>query len=255
MSKAFLQVVGLTYDKLVGVNDQKSADIVLLEGEDDLRTLYNEKQIFCVLQTSRQRFAQNQPENVCILDTLKLFEGDSGIALLLAQIDKYMASKTESATPKVEIPRFSNIATFKKSYTVLIVDDSGANLSLALTLLAGQQILPVTCVEDAVRYLRMEGKTFDAVLTDMHMKPDKTYGSLNLNTYGIKETIPFGFAIMLEATARGIPVAVVTDANHHHDWVSAMFDHIKSSTVNGQKVLFFNNIGKRWDKALKCLME
>jgi len=101
----------------------------------------------------------------------------------------------------------------------------------------------------------MKGKTFDAVLTDMHMRPDKTYGSLNLDAYGVKETIPYGFAMMLEATTRGIPVAVVTDGNHHQDWVSAMFDDIKDATVNGQKVLFFNNIGKRWDKALKCLME
>ena len=78
VSKAFLQVVGLT-DTLAEVADQKSADIVLLTGTDNLRDLYNEKQLFCVLQTPGQRMVPNQPENVCMVDTMKLFGSDNGI--------------------------------------------------------------------------------------------------------------------------------------------------------------------------------
>jgi len=60
LSKAFLQVVGLTDHKLVEVADQKSADIILLTGSDDLRTLYNDKQLFCVLQTERHPLPADQ---------------------------------------------------------------------------------------------------------------------------------------------------------------------------------------------------
>jgi len=64
-----------------------------------------------------------------------------------------------------------------------------------------------------------------------------------------------GWAVAAEVTARGIPVAIVTDGNHHTSWVVAMFKKMKSMIMNGQKVLFFANIGKRWDIALKALME
>lgn len=253
LSKAFLQVVGLTDAKLVEVADQKSADIVLLTGTDDLRALYNEKQIFCVLQTPGQRVAPNQPENVCLLDTLRLFEGDKGIMLLLAQIDKRRAGKTESTAPKVELPKFSDVATFRKSYSVLVIDDTEQNLRIAESVLEKHSVTVAGSLRDAM--VKLGQQHFDAVLTDMEMPPDKHYSSLNLDHYAVDEKVPYGFAVVLEMTERGMPVAVVTDGNHHEGWVSAMFDHIKGATVNGQKVLFFNGIGKRWDKALKRLME
>lgn len=257
LSKAFLQVVGLTDTKLVEVADQKSADLILItDRPEDLRLLYNSDQLFCVLRTGQREIVKNQPENVLILDALLLDQKrlDSAFALPGA-IDKWRSAK--SIVPKGQQTRsaITNVAKFGRSYAVLIIDDSNDNLQLAMQVLPAQKIVLATGPEEAMRYLNLPGQTFDAVLTDMHMRPDKLYGSLSLDTYGVTETIPYGFAVILEATKRGIPVAVVTDANHHQDWVSAMFDHIKGATVNGQKVLFFNDIGKRWDTALKCLME
>lgn len=252
VSKAFLQVVGLTDVKLIEVADQKSADIVLLTEMDDLRALYNEKQIFCVLQNSGQHVAPNQPENVCLLDALGLF-GDKGIMLLVAQIDKRKAAKTESVTPKVELPKFSDVATFKKRYSVLVIDDTEQNLRIAESVLEKHSVTVAGSLRDAI--VKLGQQHFDAVLTDMEMPPDKHYSSLNLDHYAVGEKVPYGFAVVLEMTERGMPVAVVTDGNHHEGWVSAMFDHIKGANVNGQKVLFFNGIGKRWDTALKRLME
>jgi len=245
LSRAFLQVVGLT--------DAKLAEIVLLAGTDDLRALYNEKQIFCVLTTPGLRVAPNQPENVCLIDTLRLFAGDNGIMLLLAQIDKRKATKSERAATKVERPKFSDIATFRRRYSVLVIDDTEQNLRIAETVLEKHAVTVVGSLRDA--RVKVGQLHFDAVLTDMDMPPDKHYSSLNLDHYTVDEKVSYGFAVVFEMTELGMPVAVVTDGNHHEGWVSAMFDHIHRANVNGQKVLFFNNIGKRWDKALKCLLE
>ncbi len=253
VSKAFLQVVGLTDVNLVEVADQKLADIVLLTGSDDLRALYNKEQMFCVLSLPRQRVAQNQPENVCLLDSLKLFEDTNGIPHLLELIEKRSKTAPDNATPKVELPKFSDVATFKKRYSVLVIDDTEQNLHIAESVLERHSVTVVGSLRDAM--VKIGQQHFDAVLTDMEMPPDKHYSSLNLDHYAVDENVPYGFAVVLEMTERGMPVAVVTDGNHHEGWVSAMFDHIKGATVNGQKVLFFNGIGKRWDTALKRLME
>ena len=253
ISRSFLKVVGLTDVKLVEVADQKSADIILLAGSDDLRVLYNERQLFCVLQIPGQRIASNQPVNVCLVDTLNLFKGDKGINSLCELIAKRQGFVVEGASKKVELPEFSDIATFKKRYSVLVIDDTEKNLRMAETVLDGNDVVVVGSLIEAIKAVRR--RNFDAVLTDMEMPPDKHYPSLNLDHYAVDEKVPYGFAVVLEMTTRGIPVAVVTDGNHHEGWVSAMFDNIKGATVNGQKVLFFNNIGKRWDKALKSLME
>lgn len=253
LSKAFLQVVGLTDHKLVEVADQKSADFILLTGSDDLRALYNDRQLFGVLLTDRRPVAEKQPENVCLLDTLKLFGGNSGITKLLEMIDKRIADQAKKPAVEESLPKFSDVAKFKSRYSVLVIDDTERNLRIAEAVLNGHSVTTASGLQEAMKAVRQ--KHFDVVLTDMEMRPDKQYSSLSLDCYGVTETVPLGFAVVLEMTARGMPVAVVTDGNHHTGWVSAMFDHIHDAKVNGQKVLFFNDIGKRWDTALKCLME
>jgi len=254
VSRAFLQVFGLTNDELNEVTDASQADIILLTGADDLRTVYNPRQLFCVLQTNpREKIANNQPENVSVIDAFNLFNEEKGIARFVAAIEKHKQKQAIESRANPNPVQFPDIAVFKKSYSVLVIDDTNANLELAKRLLNGHSLTVASHVELAVK--EMENKHFDAVLTDMQLRPDCLYPSLNLRHYGVTETIPYGFAVVFEATKRGIPVAVVTDGSHHDDWVSAMFDHIREATVNGQRVLFFNHIGKRWDKALKELLE
>lgn len=257
LTRAFLQVFPLFGEQGEAVSIDE-AEIVLVTKMADLRAAYREDKFFGIIDTGRTRVPDNQPTNVFVMNGRKsLMHGEHGAAAFHQAFEGWQAWRAsqpqERSQEAPEVP--SDLVTMSRSYGVLIVDDSEENLSTTMTLLVGQQILPVKRLEDAVKYLHMEGKTFDAVLTDMQMPPDKTYGALNLDGYGINETVPYGFAVILEATKRGIPVAVVTDANHHQDWVSAMFDSIKEVNVNGQRVLFFNNIGKRWDKALKALLE
>lgn len=252
LTVTFLQTFTLMEDqeKVAKIED---ADVILSTDIQEVRSLYRPDKFFALIAPRIRDINKNQPDNVFILDAAHLFEHANGVSGLQEAFVKWTSRKKEVRRPAVDMPR--DIVKFKRGYAVLIVDDNRDNLALAMHVLPGQQMAPVERVEDAVRLLRLEGRTFNAVLTDMHMRPDRLYGSLNLDSYGVSETIPYGFAVILEATKRGIPVAVVTDANHHADWVSAMFDSIKEANVNGQRVIFCNDLGKRWDFALKRLLE
>lgn len=237
------------------VDNVAKADVILTTSLNELRRLYCEDKFFGMLATEYKEIPKKQPKNVFVLDGGDLIHGENGAVAFKRAYDNWV-NRAKEAQPATASFNITDIEKFDHSYAVLIVDDSKENLAIAMHVLVGQQICPVQSLEDALKLLRLEGKTFDVVLTDMHMPPDKTYQSLSVDYYyGIGETVPYGFAVMLEATQRGIPVAIVTDANHHKDWVSAMFDHMHRATVNGQKVLFLNNIGKRWDTALKMLLE
>ncbi len=251
---ALLESVSPARFQLEQIESQVSADIVLVRGLSDLRGIYNPTQIFLVMLTGNELDrAPKQPENVCMFDVLDIFDQTRGIAKLTALCEAREKLQAEPVAVMAVAEKPSNIAVFSKRYAVLVIDDNEENRGLGRVLLEGHDVVTVNRLQVGVQ--EMDLRHFDAVLTDMDMLPDKLYPSLNLDRYGVTETVSYGFAAIIEATERGIPVAVVTDGNHHLGWVSAMFDHKKGMTANGQKVLFFNDIGKRWDWALKALME
>jgi hypothetical protein len=224
----------------------------LIGDAKELRDVYNNTQLFCVLFTGNGHTAKDQPENVVLVHALKLFDRAVGVPKLLEALLLHRARPGKQTVTK-PVPEFTDLVNFTGTYRVLVIDDKPENLEIAKVVLKGHEVVTVGSLQEAVGELRQG--TFHAVLTDMEMPPDKTYQALNLDSFGVTETVSYGFAVMLEATSCGLPVAIVTDGNHHQSWVSAMFDKIEGATVNGQKVLFFNHLGKRWDKALKALME
>lgn len=257
LTRAFLQVVRLAHDQTETPSIEE-ADIVLTTDMVSLRKEYRPDKFFgfIAVRDFDCEKAKSQPKNVFVMSGENLLgEHENGVVAFKRAFDGWQGTaslKAEAATGK-SVP--TDIAVLSRSYFVLVVDDMKENLALAMTRLVGQKLILVQGPEEAMRYLNLKGEMPDAVLTDMQMRPDKLYGALNLDQYSVIETIHSGFSVMFEATKRGIPVAIVTDGNHHQDWASAMFDHIKEAEVNGRKVLFFNNIGKRWDWALKALVE
>ena len=139
------------------------------------------------------------------------------------------------------------------SYSFLVIDDKPVNLEFAKLVLAGHSVVTARGLKDGMK--KLEGTRFDAVLTDMELLPDNFYQSYSVTSKPLGETDLFGFAVAAESTKRGLPVAIVTDGNHHTSWTVAMFNNMKKMEMNGQPVLLFGNIGKRWDIALKQLME
>lgn len=234
------------------VSTIEESDFVLVTSSEVLRKCYQENKtfFFLVVRDFDKEIVKKQPDNVLVVD------GQKGLEHICSEFAKL--KEVIGQSKPITIPQsreHTNIVPMSRSYFVLVIDDTEANLNTAIARLPGQKLILARGPEEAMRYLNLPGEMPDAVLTDMQMRPDKMYGSLNMDQYGVTETIHSGFSMMFEATSRGIPVAIVTDGNHHQDWASAMFDHIKETQVNGQKVLFFNNIGKRWDTALKMLLE
>lgn len=259
---ALLQIVRLS-DNQQTVECPNEADIVVTDKMDELRKLYakyGDTKFFILLSTLQDRL--DLPEdNVFGAGKSQIEAGLESLLKGLGQkFHVWTENRGKGEEKKVEKHPLGPVTTMTKSYRVLIVDDKSEHLQTAVERLVGQQILPVDSPAKALELLKLddgrEKPSIDAVLTDLNMKPDKMYQSLNLDRYGLNEEVPAGISVMFEATKRGLPVAIVTDANHHQDWFSAMFDHIKGATVNGQKVIFCQESGgKRWDAVLKKLME
>lgn len=228
----------------------EDADLIISSGIDQVtRSAYRASDAFFgIIQVSP--LPAGQPDNVFVMDGASLIHGNRNVGTMLERF------KTWSNIPRQnrvlgEVPA-DRIVKFDRSYKVLIIDDKKENLARAMYLLPGQQILPVDSFEMAMNM--MKGGGFDAVLTDLHMPPDKGYVAVSLDSYPLGADEPVGMSVVFEATRLGMPVAVVTDANHHLSWFTAMFSRMDGATVNGQKVIFRNDSSKRWDEALAVLM-
>jgi CheY-like chemotaxis protein len=260
--RAFLLVVRFDENDQQMTDNPDEADVIMTDKSDELRKLYakyGDTKFLVLFDTLRDRV--ETPEDNVFGAGKAQFE-PSPLNLSIEVVKKYRAWASRDQKPKEKPVRhpLGDIVTFDKHYNVLVVDDSHEHLQTAAERLIGQGILPVDSPEMALNMLKLddgrEKPSIDAVLTDLNMRPDKMYPALNLDRYGLNEEVPAGISIMFEATRRGIPVAIVTDANHHQDWFSAMFSHIEEATVNGEKVIFCQEYGgKRWDFALKRLME
>lgn len=255
LTRAILQTFKVEEGQEVTSNPGE-ADLILMvdPSPGDLNRLYRQHptKFFAVADLRRQtEEPPRQPKNIFALRPASLVnDAERGYPAMIGKLREWLAAPLPEEKPH---PAPANIAALSRGYKVLVVDDSHRNLSLAMSVLVGQQILPVDSFERALAAI--EGGGFEAVLTDLNLPPDKGYRAVNLERYGAADTVPAGMSLMFEATARGIPVAIVTDANHHQDWFSAMFDRVKGATVNGQRVLFIQDGGKRWDYALQALVE
>ncbi|HYC34185.1 MAG TPA: hypothetical protein VEC13_00460 [Candidatus Paceibacterota bacterium] len=256
LTRTLLATVRFTPDQ-TEVASMDEADVIITTDVSNLRKVYREDKFFgfIAIREFEKEKAKPQPKNIFVMSGEDMLGNhENGVRAFKQAFDNWLgATKTDGRTSNAGSAM--DIVVFDKSYFVLVVDDSSEHLSEAAVRLVGQQLILAQGPEDALRYLNLGGRMPDAVLTDLQMRPDKVYGALDLDRYGVTETVHNGFSVMFEATRRGIPVAIVTDGNHHLDWASAMFDYIKRAEVNGQPVLFFNDIGKQWDVALKALLE
>ena len=101
---------------------------------------------------------------------------------------------------------------------------------------------------------------FDIVLTDLQMPMSSR--TLGPSAFKLGQLVPYGILLMVEAAHQGAKhVAVVTDLNHHADWVSAAFDHFSYPVqIEGAKVLMMHapmdsDGSKDWAAALARLMK
>lgn len=160
-------------------------------------------------------------------------------------------TETQEEGPDISLP--DDLIVLEERCRILVIDDDKTNLDLAKALLQKHDV--VTALGFSAGMTEIEQGGFDAVLTDLEMPENAHYQAFsNGNPETTRE---YGWLVMVEATLHGMPVAIVTDANHHRNWASAAFDRFqnKPMDMNGQPVRWFNNIGKRWDKALAALLD
>jgi CheY-like chemotaxis protein len=240
--------------EVVEVMDE-SETILLIDNYDKLHSLYQEygdRKVFAYF-TTRDEPKKALPWNVIHFDaTLHIDNVAKKMETLAEAVQKMSVRPAEVSSSILALP--NSVKETIGSYDVLVIDDRAENLGFAEKLLGTKHRVKCACGFEA-GMMELEHGSFDVVLSDMKMPDNRYYPSYSMSYATVGTTDNWGFAVMLEATAKGLPVAIVTDGNYHADWVVAMFSRVKSAEINSQKVLFFRDIGKRWDIALAALEE
>jgi len=250
---AIIATLELTGDPWTKVDSADEAEVIfVISDRTVLNSAYSPEKVFAYFE-HRGPGKAGLPENVILLgmSLCENMEAMSKVRIQVEEMKKKVLVETPATSSSIEIP--ADLAVTKNSYRVLVIDDKQDNLNLAKSLLGKHQVTMAVGFADGMKALS-EGQ-FDLVLSDMHMPDNKHYGAFSMEHAKVGGTNAWGFFSVFEVTAKGLPLAIVTDGNHHSDWVSAGFDHLKGATVNGQVVMFFNSIGKRWDRALFALEE
>lgn len=226
-----------------------TADFIIVRTKEKMMSLYNTRQQFII--------ASNQP--VTGLPENAVWFSVSQVVLIASHIlsvaKKQSANIEKGALVNTSVV-YPPINPSAESLRVLVIDDKEENLVLALEVLNDQHFVTLASGYGMGAVL-MDAHTYDAVLSDCRMPIDTYHGALSVDIIEIGKPEPNGPYLMFKATRKGSRFAVVTDGNHHQDWVSAIFDDDdirQPQTVNGQPVLLINYLGKRWDRALDKLM-
>jgi CheY-like chemotaxis protein len=164
---------------------------------------------------------------------------------------------------------------------ILVIDDNQKNLETAVDQLGKEhELVTVSSYEEAEGYLASNlshvyacdrwdnvkwdkdnkaiKQSFDVILTDLFMPANKRGISSNYN--GADE-IPYGLVIAMTARRLGIPVAIVTNANHHSHPLLWAMDMLRTDKLNEEKWRFeFREefcLGddKQWGWALEALVQ
>lgn len=243
VAKALQKVLDVVGSSLV-FTERSQADLVVVQDKKSLIDLHTPEKHFAVLSVEdpgqipkNARWIRSSQVLVPLLSYLKEIQ--------LAEQAPAQKRATR-AVPKYKMPR---------PYPILVIDDKKENRELAVDLLEGNELVVVESYAEAMEVFKSE-QFFEIVLTDLYLPMSTYHSAFSDKNFKIGELVPYGLLIMFEATRLGSDVAIVTDANHHADWLSAALDYYREpQLVNGHKVLLVNYLGKRWDEALGKLLK
>ena len=226
------------------------ADLVIF---DELRAIekdYSDSKTYALLDKFGDR-PKNLPANVT-----DILSATNMVMELVNLIQKIWLTLKPLEEPKSE-PVTQEVSLRPDALRILVIEDTPKHQASAKVGLAGHKLTIATGYEEAMQILGNE--KFDVVLTDLQMPmSSRTLGS---DAFKLGELVPYGILLMIEAAHQGAKcVAVVTDLNHHADWVSAAFDHFGYSVqIEGAKVLMMHSPmkdgAKDWAAALNRLMK
>ncbi|MBI2443890.1 MAG: hypothetical protein HYV42_01445 [Candidatus Magasanikbacteria bacterium] len=125
---------------------------------------------------------------------------------------------------------------------LLVIEDSPWNIASARLTLKDHELVIATDAESGFQALvgRYEGTvwrmpSYDAALTDLFLPARNFVGFGNMRSNVPPESLPAGLIFALHAANLGIPAAIVTDADHHQDWVCNLLDLVGGSSWNDEQ--------------------
>jgi CheY-like chemotaxis protein len=227
------------------------ADLVIFDEVRTIETDYSVSKVYALLDKFGNR-PKNLPHNVT--DVLKaenlVVELSNLIQKVWLGLKPLDAPKPETVIPETPLR--------PDAMRILVIEDTPKHQESAKIGLAGHRLTVVTGYEEAMKFLGSE--KFDIVLTDLQMPMSSQ--TLGQDAFKLGQLVPYGIMLMIEAAHRGAKfVAVVTDLNHHADWLSAAFDHFHYSVqIEKAKVLMMHSPmnadgTKDWAAALERLMK
>lgn len=244
----------------VYVDDINNADLVFFLNVRDIEKEYDEKKFYTYIRTSDTDTIPQLPTNCTIID-------DLGVISLIETINNVRNELKPIESTTTIIVQEKEIPLRLDALSILVIDDTPKHIASAKSGLAGHKLTVVTGYEEAMKILgesminmqTCKNTMFDVVLTDLQMPmSSKTLGP---DAFKLGQLVHYGIMLMIEAAHRGVQhVAVVTDLNHHADWLSAAFDHFcYPINIDGAKVLMMHapmkDGAKDWAQALKILMK
>lgn len=145
---------------------------------------------------------------------------------------------------------------------ILVIEDDAVNVEAAKTSLVGHEITIAQSIQEAFDILvewkegRFEG--FDIVMTDVNM-PRGNFGGYEGRVISFPDNrpdnLPAGMAFALGAANLGAKVAILSDRDHHKDYVSALLDLVANVSRDNKSPIraFFAPKPKNWGLALAKL--
>ena len=127
---------------------------------------------------------------------------------------------------------------------ILLIEDTAEQIEIAVKLLQenGHQCLVAQNLEEAK--FAIETGTFDGALTDLHL-PEKN---------GVEKTPPCGLAVLVLCAEKALPVAVVSDIDHHFAAYAKIVVEGIAKLHPAGKIPFVMD-SKNWSQGLNLLME
>lgn len=199
------------------VESQAEADLVIFDEVRAIERGYDKEKSYAFLQMPGVK-APRLPDNCEVINALCILGG------LIDVISKARLRLPPPAMSAVEEEEETTVSFLPDALRILVIEDTPRHQASARVDLAGHRLTVATGYEEAMQILARE--KFDYVFTDLMMP----MSSLMLGTEAFKlgELVPYGIMLMIEAAHRGASyVAVVTDLNHHANWLSAAFDHFR----------------------------
>ena len=225
----------------VSFTDFEMADLILVDSKRQLMAMYRDEKMFVVL--TKSGWLDGLPKNAVGM------RGTQAVGPLVSMCMEFEAKRKARSKGKTD----ESDIEYTGEYDLLVVDDKLENRRMAVRVLA-PYACAMTVVEsygEAMRRLE-QSHSYHAVLTDLYMPPDAYHSALGADI-DLAVQVPYGLLLAFEASKRGIPVAVVTDADHHRDAISAAFDTLGPYSFHDKRVLFTNH--KDWVVPLRMLLD